>query len=80
MKIFAEARKVCDDLGVAMQPLYAVYDSAAELILDHAATLGVDAVLMGVSKRGALWKTLRGDVLQEVIEYLPESIPLLIHA
>jgi hypothetical protein len=35
---------------------------------------------MGVSKRGALWKTLRGDILQEVINYLPQSIPLLIHA
>ena len=51
-KVFADARKLCDDVGVAMQPLYAVHDSAADLILDHAATLGVDAVLMGVSKRG----------------------------
>jgi len=79
-KIFADARKLCDDAGVPMVPLYAVHDSPAELILDHAATLGADAVLMGVSQRGALWKTLRGDVLQEVINYLPESIPLLIHA
>lgn len=78
--IFAEAKKLCDDAGVPMVPLYAVHDSPAELILDHAATLGADAVLMGVSKRGSLWKTLRGDVLQEVIEYLPSSIPLLIHA
>jgi len=78
--IFAEARKLCDAAGVPMVPLYAVHDSPAELILDHAATLGVDAVLMGVSQRGALWKTLKGDVLQEVINYLPQSIPLLIHA
>jgi nucleotide-binding universal stress UspA family protein len=79
-QVFATARKMCDEAGVPMVQLYAVHDSPAELILDHAATLGVDAVVMGVSKRGALWKTLRGDVLQEVIEYLPESIPLLIHA
>ncbi len=79
-KIFEDARKLCDAAGVPMVPLYAVHDSPAELILDHAATLGADAVLMGVSQRGALWKTLRGDVLQEVINYLPESIPLLIHA
>ena len=79
-KVFADARKVCDDLGVPMAQLYAVHDSAADLILDHAATLGVDAVIMGVSKRGALWKTLRGDVIKEVVEYLPDSIPLLIHA
>jgi nucleotide-binding universal stress UspA family protein len=78
--IFAAAKKMCDDANVTMVPLYACHDSPAELILDHAATFGVDAVLMGVSKRGALWKTLRGDVLQEVIEYLPEQIPLLIHA
>jgi len=79
-KVFADARKICDDMGVPMAQLYAVHPSAADLILDHAATLGVDAVIMGVSKRGALWKTLRGDVLQDVVEYLPDSIPLLIHA
>ncbi len=78
--IFARAQKLCDDAGVLMVPLYVVHDSPAEIILDNAAMLGADAVLMGVSQRGALWKTLRGDVLQEVIEYLPESIPLLIHA
>jgi amino acid transporter/nucleotide-binding universal stress UspA family protein len=79
-KLFAEAKKMCGENGVIMVPLYAVHDSPAEIILDHAATLGVDAVLMGVSQRGALWKTLKGDVLQEVISYLPPSIPLLIHA
>ncbi len=79
-KVFAEARKICDDLHVPMAQLYAVHDSAAEMILDHAALLGVDAVIMGVSKRGSLWKTLRGDVIKDVVEYLPDSIPLLIHA
>ncbi|MCY3021383.1 MAG: amino acid permease [Planctomycetota bacterium] len=79
-KVFADVRKLCEEAGVPLVPLYAVHDSPAEVILDHAATLGVDALLMGVSKRGALWKTLRGDVLQEVINYLPQSIPLLIHA
>ncbi len=79
-KVFADARKVCDDLNVPMAQLYSVHDSAADLILDNAAMLGVDAVIMGVSKRGALWKTLRGDVIQDVVAYLPDSIPLLIHA
>jgi amino acid transporter/nucleotide-binding universal stress UspA family protein len=79
-RVFSVAKELCDKAGVPMVKLYAVHDSPAELILDHAATLGVDAVLMGVSQRGALWKTLRGDVLQEVINYLPQSIPLLIHA
>jgi len=79
-QVFMDTRKLCEESGVPMVQLYAVHDSPAEMILDHAATLGVDALLMGVSKRGALWKTLRGDVIQEVINYLPQSIPLLIHA
>jgi len=57
-----------------------VHDSTAQMILDYAATLGVDVVLMGVSQRGALWRTLRGDLLQEVTSHLPQSIPLLLHA
>jgi len=36
--------------------------------------------MLRFSPASALRKTLRGDVLQEVNEYLPESIPLLIHA
>ena len=79
-QVFLEAKNTCEAAGVPMLPLYAVHDSAADLIVDHAATLGVDAVIMGVSRRGALWRTLRGDVIQEVVAHLPESIPLLIHA
>jgi amino acid transporter/nucleotide-binding universal stress UspA family protein len=80
MAIFMEADEICKQSDVTMIPVYAVHDSPAEVILDYAATLGVDAVLMGVSKRGALWRTLRGDIIREVMEYLPESIPLLIQA
>jgi len=79
-KVFEEAKAACGKANVPVVCLYAVHDSPAEIILDHAATLGVDAVLMGVSRRGTLWKTMKGDVLQEVIEFLPESIPLLIYA
>jgi nucleotide-binding universal stress UspA family protein len=56
-------------------PIDVVHDSPAEMILDTAAMLGADAMLIGASQRGELWKTLRGDVLQEVIEYLPEVSP-----
>ena len=79
-KVFESARELCEKEGVHMVPIYVVHDSAAEMILDYAATLGVDTVLMGVSHRGAFWRTLKGDVVQEVVEFLPDSIPLLIHA
>lgn len=78
--VFAEARKHCEKAGVAMIPLYSVHDSAAEMIVDEAATLGVDAVVMGISRRGQFWKTFRGNVLDEVVRYMPERIPVLIHA
>jgi nucleotide-binding universal stress UspA family protein len=79
-KVFENVREMCEKEGVHMIPIYVVHDSAAEMILDYAATLGVDTVLMGVSHRGAFWRTLKGDVVQEVVEFLPDSIPLLIHA
>lgn len=80
MRIFESARKTAEEAKVPMVPIYVVHDSPPEMILDYAALMGVDAVLMGVSQRGALYKTLRGDILQEVTKYLPQNIPLLIHA
>ncbi|MCW8132903.1 MAG: amino acid permease [Planctomycetota bacterium] len=80
MRIFSDAQKAAGDAKVPLVPIYVVHDSPPEMILDYAALMGVDAVLMGVSQRGALYKTLRGDILQEVTRYLPQNIPLLIHA
>jgi len=80
MAIFIEADEICKAAGVPLIPLYTVHDSPAEVILDYAATLGTDTLIMGVSRRGAVWRTFRGDVVQEVMRYLPETIPLLIQA
>jgi hypothetical protein len=35
---------------------------------------------MGTTRRGALGKAMKGDVIQAVAEQLPESVVLLIHA
>jgi amino acid transporter len=78
--VFAEAKRRCDAAGVPMVPIYAVHDSPADLILDEAATLGAQTLIMGASRRGALAKALRGDVLQEVARHLPKEIPLLIYS
>jgi nucleotide-binding universal stress UspA family protein len=79
-ELFAQVKKECEAAGVTMVPLYAVYDSPADVILDNAVTLGADALIMGASRRGALSRALRGDVFQEVAEHLPASIPLLIYS
>ncbi|HXX41007.1 MAG TPA: universal stress protein [Chthoniobacterales bacterium] len=76
--VFADAQeKASDD-----KPLlcYAVSPSAAETIVDIAATLGASRVILGAPRRHALIKLLRGNVIREVSTLLPEEIDLLVYA
>ncbi len=78
--VFELAAKATKAAGVDIIPIYAVSRDVAYTILDFAATYDVQALLMGVSREGAVLRALRGDVLTEVADGLPEDIPLLIHA
>ena len=77
-KIFEEAKQKAAD----QQPLfaYAVSPSAAETIVDVAATLGASRVILGAPQRNALINLLRGNVIREVSNSLPEEIDLLVYA
>jgi amino acid transporter/nucleotide-binding universal stress UspA family protein len=77
-KVFGEARQKAGDF----QPLfaYAVSPSAAETIVDVAATLGASRVILGAPQRSALLNLLRGNVIREVSSSLPEEIDLLVYA
>jgi hypothetical protein len=76
--IFAEVKQKAGD----QQPLfaYAVSPSAAETIVDVAATLGASRVILGAPQRSALVNLLRGNVIREVSNALPEEIDLLVYA
>jgi amino acid transporter/nucleotide-binding universal stress UspA family protein len=76
--IFAEAKEKAGN----QQPLfaYAVSPSAAETIVDVAATLGASRVILGAPQRSALMNLLRGNVIREVSNSLPEEIDLLVYA
>jgi nucleotide-binding universal stress UspA family protein len=63
---------------VAVVPVYAVSHDAAATIVDLAATMGVDYLVIGASQRTAMTKLLRGSVANNVAQQLPESIHLLI--
>jgi amino acid transporter/nucleotide-binding universal stress UspA family protein len=79
-KVFSEAR---DRTGPGSAPplfCYAVSPSAAETIVDIAATLGASRVILGAPQRGALMNLIRGSVVREVSHALPEDIDLLIYA
>jgi Amino acid transporters len=77
--IFAEAKSKTD---AGHPPLfcYAVSPSAAETIVDVAATLGASRVIVGAPQRNALINLLRGNVIREVSNSLPEEIDLLVYA
>jgi amino acid transporter/nucleotide-binding universal stress UspA family protein len=76
--VFEEARRKAGD----HQPLfaYAVSPSAAETIVDVAATLGASRVIVGAPQRNALLNLLRGNVIREVSNLLPDEIDLLVYA
>jgi nucleotide-binding universal stress UspA family protein len=77
--VFADAKKKS---ALEQPPLfcYAVSPSAAETIVDVAATLGASRVILGAPQRSALMNLLRGNVIREVSNSLPEEIDLLVYA
>jgi nucleotide-binding universal stress UspA family protein len=74
--IFAIAKRNAGDVTPLV--CYAVSPSAAETIVDIAATLGASRVIVGARQRGALMNLIRGSVIREVSNSLPEEIDLLV--
>jgi amino acid transporter/nucleotide-binding universal stress UspA family protein len=70
--------KLAAERAICVTPVYAVSPDAATTILDTAATLGVDYLLIGTSHRRTLSALLRGNVVNDVAEQLPDSIRLVI--
>jgi amino acid transporter len=64
--------------GVQIHKLYSVSDSPADTIIEIAATFGVDAVVLGGSRRAALVNLLKGNVVTRVAANLPESMHLIV--
>jgi amino acid transporter len=78
--LFEMVRTEAKELGVPIREIYAVTSDIADTILDFAATFAADRVILGSTQRGALWRTMKGDVIQGVAQHLPERTTLLIHA
>jgi amino acid transporter/nucleotide-binding universal stress UspA family protein len=76
--IMCSMLKLGRERGINVVPLYAVSQDAATTIVDLAATMGIDFLVIGASQRPALVKLLRGSVATNVAQQLPESIHLLI--
>jgi nucleotide-binding universal stress UspA family protein len=78
LQIFTEASELAD--GHTILPCYAVSDSPADTIVDIAATVGASRVILGGAKRTGLISALRGNLIRQVSQLLPEDIPLLVYS
>jgi len=73
------AARVAQGQGATLLPVWTISYSAAEGIARAARQLGVDTVMMGVSRRNAVYHLLRGHVINGLIRQLPPSCHLLLH-
>lgn len=77
--VFKAASELAVPRAVQVLPVYTNSDSPAPIILDLAATLGVEYLIMGGSHRSRLVNLLKGDVIGSVARQLPPNIRLLIY-
>ncbi len=68
----------CKGLGQNIIPCYAVSDAPAHTIADLASTIGAERVLLGAPQRGSFIHILRGNIIREVAQLLPDDIALLV--
>jgi nucleotide-binding universal stress UspA family protein len=80
-----EARSVLDQAvewferqGVTALPIWRLASDAGLAIAGAAARLGVEAVFVGASTRGALWRILRGNVVGRLVARTPAATRIVI--
>ena len=76
--IFTYASEKAD--GLTILPCYAASDSAADTIVDIAATVGASYLIVGAPQRSMLINLLRGNIIKNISDILPEEIHLLVYA
>ncbi len=71
--------KLGEETGVDILPVYAISTDPAATILDLAAVLGIDYLMLGATHRLTMSNLLKGNVVSQVAAGLPETIQLIIH-
>jgi amino acid transporter len=80
LSVINEIKQAASAEKVALTPVYCTANKASDMIVELAATLGADLVILGGTRRGVLVNLLRGDTAREVSSQLPDEIPLLVVA
>jgi nucleotide-binding universal stress UspA family protein len=78
-KIMSTMLELGQQHGVQVLPIYVVSEDPTATILDLAATLGIDILMLGARHRRTLAQMFKGDVVNRVVKELPENIQLIIH-
>ena len=77
-QIFMDAREKAN--GHPVFPCYAVSDSVSHTIVDIAATMGASYLVLGAPERRGLAQLLRGNIIRDISDNLPDDIHLLVYA
>jgi len=77
-KVLEEAVAWLDAEGFTAVPIWRLAQDAGEAIAHVARSLECDAVLVGTSQRGTLWRVLRGNVLSRLIARAPRETRIVI--
>src|SRR5262245_1611846 len=72
-EVLAIAVEYFKEAGMVAIPIWRMAHDAGAPLAGAARRLGVEAVLLGTSQRGAVWHLLRGNVLRSLVRELPEG-------
>jgi amino acid transporter/nucleotide-binding universal stress UspA family protein len=72
-EVLAIASEYFKEAGIVPIPIWRMAHDAGASLAGAARRLGVEAVLLGTSQRGAVWHLLRGNVLRSLVRELPEG-------
>ncbi|HTL70017.1 MAG TPA: APC family permease [Candidatus Eisenbacteria bacterium] len=78
VKVLNEAAQEFEKRGITAVPLWQLGHDAGALIVKTSVDLGLDTVMIGTTKRGAVERLLRGEVLKRITEQLPAEKHLVI--
>ena len=76
LKTFARFLELGHEMDVPVMPVYDSGPDAAVLLAEQAAINGVDRVLIGSSRQGALYHLIKGHFQRRLEELLPPEIPV----
>jgi hypothetical protein len=76
LRTFSRFLDMGHEVGVEVVPFYDTGPDAVELIAEAAAVYGVQKILIGSSRQGALYHLVKGHFQQRMEEILPPEIPV----